>query len=311
MLRRDFLACLSARVLAQNDDNSTAAALGLGGQKLLMVHADDAGMCHSVNLATQEALLGKAVASASIMVPCPWFSEIAELARAHPELDLGLHLTLTSEWKHYRWRPVAAPDRVKGLLDPDGYIWRDVRSAASHATAAEVEIELRAQIERARQFGVQFTHFDTHMGTLYARPDYFEVYTRLAKEYKVPCMLPDPARVPAAELRQYPITAEMILKKQAEGHVLLDRLVTGVPGRTVDERKESYRRFLRALEPGVTKLIVHLAKDDSEIRAVTGNWEQRWADFLFFTSDEARKLMASLQIRPVTYRELGAIAWKR
>src|SRR5688572_18365548 len=103
MLRRDFLACLSAPVLAQNADTSTAAALGFGGQKLLMVHADDAGMCHSVNLATQEALLTKAVASASIMVPCPWFSEIAELARAHPELDLGLHLTLTSEWKHYRW----------------------------------------------------------------------------------------------------------------------------------------------------------------------------------------------------------------
>ena len=202
---------------------------------------------------------------------------------------------------------MASPDRVKGLLDPDGYTWRDVRSTASHATAAEVEIELRAQIERARQFGVQFTHFDTHMGTLYARPDYFDVYTRLAKEYKVPCMLPNPTKVAAAELKQYPITAETILKKQAEGHVLLDRLVTGVPGRTVDERKESYRKFLRALEPGVTKLIVHLAKDDSEIRAVTGNWEQRWADFLFFTSDEARKLMASLQIRPVTYRELQSL----
>ena len=276
-----------------------------------MVHADDAGMCHSVNVATREALLSKSVASASIMVPCPWFSEIAELARANPDLDLGLHLTLTSEWRHYRWRPVAPPEKVKGLLDADGYIWRDVRSTASHASAAEVETELRAQIERARRFGVKFTHFDTHMGTLYARPDYFDVYTRLASEYKVPCMLPHPSGVPAAEMKEYPVTAEMILKKHAEGHVLLDKLVTGVPGRTVEERKDSYRKFLRALQPGVTKLIVHLAKNDPEIQAVTNSWEQRWADFSFFTSDEARKLLADLQIKPVTYRELGAIAYKR
>lgn len=311
MLRRDFLAFLAAPVLAQPSAQITAAALGKSGAKLLMVHADDAGMCHSVNLATCEALLSRSVASASIMVPCPWFNEIAELARTHPDLDLGLHLTLTSEWKHYRWRPVAPPERVKGLLDPDGYIWRDVRSTATHATAVEVETELRAQIERALQFGVKFTHFDTHMGTLYARPDYFDVYTNLAHEYKVPCMLPRPSGVPAAEMKQYPITAEMILKKESEGHVLLDRLVTGVPGRNVDERKESYRKFLRSLQPGVTKLIVHLAKDDAEIRAVTNSWEQRWADFLFFTSDEAKKLMTELQISSVTYRELGAIAWKR
>lgn len=311
MHRRDFLACLAAPVLAQTSEQTTAAALGKPAAKLLMVHADDAGMCHSVNLATREALLSRSVPSASIMVPCPWFTEMAELARTHPNLDLGLHLTLTSEWKHYRWRPVAPPDRVKGLLDPDGYIWRDVRSTATHATAAEVETELRAQIERARQFGVRFTHFDTHMGTLYARPDYFDVYTNLAREYKVPCMLPRASGVPAAEMKQYPITEEMILKKESEGHVLLDKLVTGVPGRTVEERKQSYRKFLRALQPGVTKLIVHLAKDDAEIRAVTNSWEQRWADFLFFTSAEAKKLMTELQISPMTYRDLGRIAWKR
>lgn len=311
MRRRDFLACFAAPVLAQTSEQTTAAALGKPGAKLLMVHADDAGMCHSVNLATREALLSRSVASASIMVPCPWFTEIAELARTNPDLDLGLHLTLTSEWKHYRWRPVAPPERVKGLLDPDGYIWRDARSTATHATAAEVETELRAQIERARQFGIKFTHLDTHMGTLYARPDYFEVYTNLAREYKIPCMLPRPSGVPAVEMKQYPVTAEMILKKESEGHVLLDRLVTGVPGRNVEERKESYRKFLRSVQPGVTKLIVHLAKDDAEIRAVTNSWEQRWADFLFFSSDEAKKLMTELQISPVTYRELGAIAWKR
>lgn len=304
MLRRSFLASAALPALAPAAE-STAVQLGHSpGDKLLMVHADDAGMCHSVNLATWKALEGGLVHSASIMVPCPWFPEMAEWARAHPQMDLGVHLTLTSEWKHYRWRPVAPPDKVKGLLDPDGFLFRDVKSVAQRASAAEVEIECRAQIERARQFGVAFTHVDTHMGTLYARPDYFDVYTRLALEYKVPCMIPRPEN---ARLEGYPITADMLTKKIAGGHVPLDHLVTGVPGRAVDDRRESYVKFLRELKPGVTKLIIHLAQDDAEIQAVTGNWRTRHADLVFFTGAEARRLMSELGIRGVTYREMGKL----
>ena len=200
---------------------------------------------------------------------------------------------------------------VKGLLDPDGCLWRDVRSTATHASAQEVETELRAQIERARTAGIKFTHLDTHMGTLYARPDYFEVYAKLGREYKVPCMMPRPTAEAAAEMREYPITKEMLERQEAAGHVLLDRLVTGVPGRTVEERAESYRKFLRELKPGVTKLIVHLAKDDAEIHSVTGSWLQRWADFSFFTGAESKKLMAENGIRPMTYREMGKIAYQK
>jgi chitin disaccharide deacetylase len=287
---------------------TTASQLGFGPEaKLLMVHADDAGMCHSANIATQEAMLGGLVSSASIMVPCPWFPEMADWAKQNANQDLGVHLTLTSEWKYLRWRPVAPVAQVKGLLDPDGFLWRDVRSAAAHATAAEVETELRAQIERARQFGVKFTHLDTHMGTLYARADYFDVYARLGREYKVPCMLPRPTAEAAAELKAYPVTADMLTALEKQGHVLLDRLVTGVKGRTVEERQVSYREFLAALKPGVTKLIIHLAKDDAEIRAVTGNWQTRWADYVFFTSAEARELLAQHKIKLTTYRELGRL----
>lgn len=304
MQRRFFLAGAGAGLWAQ----TTAEQLGAGGgAKLLMVHADDAGMCHSANVATQEAMQGGLVSSASIMAPCPWFPEMAVWAKENPQYDLGIHLTLTSEWKFLRWRPVAPAAQVKGLLDADGFLWRDVRSVAAHATAAEVETELRAQIARAKQFGIAFTHLDTHMGTLYARPDYFEVYARLALENKVPCMLPRPTPAAEAELKEYPITAEMIRALERKGHVLLDRLVTGVKGRTVEERRVSYREFLAALQPGVTKLIIHLAKDDAEIRAMTGNWQTRWADFVFFTSAEAKALMAEHQIRLTTYRELSRL----
>jgi len=308
MRRREFVGGLAVAALAQNGPGKTTAErLGQRDAKLLMVHADDAGMCHSVNAATREALLSGSVQSSSIMMPCPWVSEIADLAKEHPELDLGLHLTLTSEWKYYRWRPVSPAEKVKGLLDADGYLWRDVRAVAEHASAAEVETELRAQIERARHFGIRFTHVDTHMGTLYARPDYFEVYTKVAREAGVPCMLLRPTPEAAAEMKEYPITAEMLERKEREGYVLLDRLVTGVPGRSFAERRESYRKLLRELKPGVTKLIVHLAKDDAEIRAVSNAWEQRWSDFQFWTSEEARSLLKENGIRPVTYRELGKL----
>ncbi|MDX2151624.1 MAG: polysaccharide deacetylase family protein [Bryobacteraceae bacterium] len=285
---------------------AAALAAAQPTKKQLIVHADDVGMCHSVNVASIKALSTGAVQSASIMMPCPWVSEIAAWARDNSRADLGLHLTLTSEWIRYKWRPLSPPSAVPNLLDPDGFLFRDVRSVATRATAAEVETELRAQIAFARKLGIAFTHFDTHMGTLYARKDYFDVYTKLAKEHSVPCMIPRPSEATRAQVSQYPITEEMLAQKGREGFPLLDWLVTGVPGNTVEERKASYRKFLRELKPGVTKLIVHLAMDDPEIRAVTNSWEQRWADFLFFTSDEARALMKELDIEPFTYRQLGS-----
>ncbi len=280
-----------------------ATSVAAAPQKSLIVHADDAGMCHSANAATMEAMTQGSVSSASIMMPCPWVLEMAEWARGHKELDLGLHLTLTSEWKHYRWRPVATPDRVRGLLDPEGYMWRSEMDVARHASAAEVEIELRAQIERAKQFGIAFTHLDTHMGTLYTRPDYFDVYANLAREAGVPCMIPRPS--PELLARGTPITEQMLLAKEKAGVPLLDWLVTGVGGRTPAERRESYLKLITTLRPGVTKLIVHLAKDDTEIRSITGNWEQRWADFLFWSSPEAKQALANSSVRLFTYRELA------
>lgn len=293
MNRRSFLGSMAG------------AALAAQGVKRLIVHADDAGMCHSANVATIEAMERGLVSSASVMMPCPWVTELCAWAKANPKYDLGVHLTLTSEWKHYRWRPLTM---AKGLLDSEQYLWREVRSTAQNASAAEVEAELRAQIERARLYGLQFTHLDTHMGTLYARPDYFDVYGKLALENKVPCMLPDPAGIPEQELKAYPITPAMLEAKRAQGHRLLDRLVTGVPGRNYADRRVSYRKFIETLKPGVTKLIIHLAKDDAEIRSISGSWEYRWADYQFWTSNEAQDLLAQHQVQLYTYRELAKAA---
>lgn len=299
MQRRAFLTIAGAAV--------PSAVSQSPAPKRLIVHADDAGMCHSVNVATREALEKGMVSSASVMMPCPWVQEFCEWGRANPKHDLGLHLTLTSEWKYFRWRPLTSIDKVKGLIDSEGYMWRDVRSTATHASPAEIEAEIRSQVERAQLYGLQYTHFDTHMGTLYARPDYFEVYTRLAKEYKVPCMLPKPEGIPEEELKAYPITLDMLREKQRGGHAMLDRLITGVPGRNYAERRVSYRNLIAGLKPGVTKLIIHLAKDDAEIRAISGAWEYRWADYQFWTSQEAKDLLGEHNIELFTYRQLGLL----
>ena len=145
-------------------------------EKLLIIHADDVGMCHSVNEATILALEGGIVTSGSIMVPCPWFLEIAEYCRENPEADLGIHITLTSEWKHYRWRPVSSINKVPGLIDEEGYLWHSEEDVAKHASPAEVEIEIRAQVQRAIDFGIKPTHIDTHMGTVYETPEFFAAY---------------------------------------------------------------------------------------------------------------------------------------
>lgn len=296
MNRRRFVSTLAAAPLA---------AGAADGKKYLIVHADDAGMCHSANSATIEAMEKGLVSSASVMMPCPWVQEFTEWARTHPERDIGLHLTLTSEWRHYRWRPVASWSSVRGLIDKEGYLWRDVRSVAMNAKPEEIETELRAQIERAREYGVRFTHVDSHMGTLFARPDYFEIYVKLAEEYGVPCMLPRPNEENAADLKGYPITPEMLKEKEQAGLKMLDRLVLGVAGRTPAERRESYLKLIAGLKPGVTKLIIHLAKDDPEIRAITNNWEQRWSDFLFWTSDDARRALEKHNVELYTYRRLA------
>src|SRR6476659_7748545 len=154
--------------------------------KLLIVHADDLGVAHTVNDASIKAFASGLVNSGSIMIPCSWVPEIAAYARANPEADLGLHLTLTSEWKNYRWGPLLPGQTVASLLDEGGYLYLTESEAATHAKVEEVEKEIRAQIERARKLGIQPTHLDSHMGTLYQTKELFEVLIRVAKENKLP-----------------------------------------------------------------------------------------------------------------------------
>ena len=288
---------------------AASAVFAFGAEKKLILHADDFGMSHSVNVATMELLEKKAISSVSIMMPCPWVAEAVAWAARNQKLDIGLHLTLTSEWKTLRWGPVAPRDKVPGLLDPDGYLWRDVRSVATNATADEVETELRAQIEKAKRMGLRFTHIDTHMGTLYARPDYFEVYRKLGAEYGIPIMLPKPYE--GMEKPAPGSTIEYLNARQADfardGVFQLDRLITdGAPGeRTLDGRRKAYLETLRNLKPGVTMMILHPGILNDELSAATSRAADRDADYRIFLEKETHNLMKELGIELVGWQDVA------
>ncbi|MCC6445940.1 MAG: polysaccharide deacetylase family protein [Armatimonadetes bacterium] len=298
-----LLACLSAP--ARAEEKPLAERLGYrADDRLLIIHADDAGMCHSVNEATTRALEKGIVTCASIMVPCPWFPEIARYAREHPEADFGVHLTLTSEWQFYRWRPVAPTGEASGLLDKEGFLPRGVEETVLKASPGEVEKEIRSQIERARSFGIRPTHIDSHMGTLFAGK-FYPVYTRTAREMNVMPMLPAPTPEIRALSRQFGIDAEATaaaLKK--EGFVFIDTLVTGAGGDTLEERRENYYNILRNLKPGVTEIIVHLSMDDEEIRHIANHWQARWNEYRIFTDPKTKDMIDFLGVKLIGYKDL-------
>lgn len=313
MNRRALLAALPlATAAAAAEPPSLVERLGYpANTRLLNIHIDDIGMSHSANAASIEALTKGIGSSGSVMVPCPWFVEIAQWWKQNSSADLGLHLTLTSEWQRYRWGPTAPRERVPGLLDPEGYLWRSEQDVVKHASPAEVELEIRTQIRRARQFGLEPTHIDSHMGTLFSDPRFFEVYVRVGQEMGVLPMVMEPTVETVAAAKaldiDYPVLAAR-LKKQSL--VLIDRLNTGLKGRTLEERQASFRDVVTGLKPGVTELIVHLSMDDPEIRNITGNWEARFSDYRILMDSEMKRFLEQNGVKLVGYRPLMDL-WKK
>ncbi len=270
--------------------------------KLLIVHADDLGVAHSVNAASINALETGSVSSASIMAACPWLSEIASYARAHPEADLGMHLTLTSEWATYRWGPVSPADQVPTLVARDGYLYPSELEAAARISPKEAEAEIRAQIEKARAFGISPTHLDSHMGILFKTKELFEALLRVGHDYKLPVLI----------CKEFFQGADFFPSCLSPGDIVLDRMISIGPDVAAERWEDFYIDAIENLQPGVTIFLVHLAYDDEEMRAVTfdhPNWGAAWRqrDFGFFTSSECRKALADNGVKPIAWREIGKL----
>jgi predicted glycoside hydrolase/deacetylase ChbG (UPF0249 family) len=263
--------------------------------KLLIIHADDLAVAHSEDAASFDALDKHAATSASIMVPCPWLTEVAAYAKSHPDVDLGLHLTLTAEWKTYRWGTVESKDKVPSLLDRDGYLWPEVAPALEHIKADDAERELRAQVEHAIAVGIHPTHLDSHMGVLLARPDLIAVYVKVAHEYKLPFLGMLTPNAPAGVF--------------SDKDVMLDSVVIANPTVQSANWKNFYLDAIKNLKPGLTEFIVHLAHDDAESQAVMVDhpdygaaWRQR--DYDAITSPELKKALEDNHVILIRWSDL-------
>ena len=291
------LLLLGLNVAAQT--KSTAERLGYpAGSKLLILHADDLAVAHSVDAASFDALNSGAVSSASIMVPCPWLTEVADYAKTHPDADLGLHLTLTSEWKTYRWGSVDSSDKVPSLLQPDGTFYSTTDQVAAKAKPDEAEREIRAQVERALAVGIHPTHLDSHMGSLFSTPALFAVYVKVAHEYHLPFL----AMI-------LPSDRGRLTSLLAPSDFVLDNVVIAGEGLKPDQTKAFYLNAVKNLQPGLTEMIVHLGHDDSELQAVMVDhvdygaaWRQR--DFDIVTSAEFKQALHDNHVILVHWREL-------
>jgi hypothetical protein len=238
--------------------------------RLLVIHADDLGMAHSVNRATFEALEKGWVTSASILVPCPWFPEVARFARTHPQADLGIHLALNSEWTGFRWGPTSPADAVPSLLDEEGYLPLLETAPAERARLPEVERELRAQVARARSAGISITHLDSHMAALFQSAALFEIYRRVGDELRIPVLIERIGERGGARSAWAPAATES---------ALVDQVVSISPGVAAKDWLVAYEKLLAPLPPGVYQLIVHLAYDDEEMRGATSDhpdWGAAW-----------------------------------
>ncbi len=290
------------------------------GSRVVILHVDDAGMSYDSNLGTIRALEEGVATSASVMMPCPWVPGFVRYLKEHPTVDAGLHLTLTSEWKDYRWHPLTGT-ASKGLIDSEGAFWHGADEVVQHASADEVEAEIRAQLNRARQMGFEPTHLDSHMGTLFAKTAFLKRYLKVGMETGVPVMFPGGHNTIIGEQTQAGVAQKMLArlvgkKLWKSGLPVLDDLHNYSYSWTLPEgtepTDENLQRFktakyieaLRSLQPGVTMVIMHCTAPTEVFTYISNSGPTRKGDLLAMLDPALRKAIADEKIILTTWREL-------
>jgi chitin disaccharide deacetylase len=277
--------------------------------RLLVIEAEDLGMAHSIDKASFEALEKGWVTTAGILVPGPWFPEVLRWSRSHPNADLGIRLDLNSDWSSYRWRPVSGLERDSGLTDPGGYLSSSAVNVAKHATPAEVEGELRAQIDMAKRAGIPITHLDNHMRTMMITPALFQLYWKMGQEYGLPIMLPNQQVRLKGVATQNPGIYSFGGIDVGMASLPVDREVEIMPGLAKQDWLSAYEKTLDALPPGVYLLSVHLGYNDEELQAMTWdhpNWGAQWRqnDLDVVSSPEFQKFLKDKGFILVGWKDL-------
>jgi predicted glycoside hydrolase/deacetylase ChbG (UPF0249 family) len=301
----------TAQMTAESASGKTIAErLGYeANSRLLLIHADDFGMSHSINRATMEALEKNWVGSASVMTPCPWFQEAAVWAQTHPEADLGLDLTLNSEWSPYRWGPVSTQKKDSSLFDADGYLPLTTQNVIVGAKAADLEVEGQAQIEKAQHFGIHLSHIDAHMSTMTSSAEMSKIYIGLGEKYKIPLLL---------QKRDISVWNKLQISKNTKRYgtqlpshsIVLDAILQIMPGVPKSDWLEAYKKLLNQLPPGTYELVVHLGYDDDEMRGMAQghpNWGAEWRqnDFDLVRNPEFQRFLKDQKFILISWKELA------
>ena len=316
-----FLFLLSSdSIFAQ--DSTYAEKLGFPkGAKVLILHIDDVGMSYDQNAGTIEVLEKGAAKSCSIMMTCPWVPGFFHYLKDHPETDAGLHLTLTSEWKDYRWPPLSGKSQVPGLVDKEGAMWASVEDVVKHATVDEVDKEIRAQLARALDMGFRPTHLDSHMGTLFASPAFMQKYIQLGIENKIPVMCPSGHNTLVTRDMKLDATSNGMMRNIGKmmwdaGLPVIDdlhntsyapHLPPGVKPTTENLRKyktEFYINALKELKPGITYMIMHCIRPTEVFAYISDSGPVREGDYLAMMNPEFKKALEREGIIVTTMREL-------
>lgn len=290
--------------------NPALKRLGLADDaRVVVLHADDIGMCQSTLPAYRETLDFGVLSSAATMVLCPWFTGLARFLRERagdPRMDMGAHLTLNCEWRDYRWGPLSTRNPASGLMAADGGLWHWAREVVASADLSALEGELRAQIERALAEGIELSHIDTHMLTLW-HPRLLPSYLRVAFEYCLPLFMMrraadmfDAANVPLSAIEE---TQALIDEAEARGMPFFDELQV-LPLDSAEDRLAAGRRALAAARPGLTNMLIHPAVDTPELRAIAPDWRCRVADHALFVSEAWREAVAASGVHVIGFRAL-------
>ena len=305
---------------SQMGDSTYAEKLGFPkGAKVVILHVDDAGMSFDSDAGTMQAMTKGVANSCSVMMPCPWVPHFVQFLKQHPQLDAGLHLTLTSEWRAYRWGPLAGKSAVPGLVDSTGSLWANVEDVVKHATADEVEKEMEAQLDRARTMGFEPTHFDSHMGTLFASPAFLERYVQLGIRHRIPVMFPGghaaliaaQNKIDGQQLEQLRTVGNLLW---ASGLPVLDDLHnTTYTWKPPNNLKTSYKRnyktgqyiaALKELKPGLTMLIMHCTAPTDVFKEISDSGPNRKADLEAMLDPAFREALKKEKIILTTWREI-------
>ena len=304
-------------------DSTYAERLGYPrGARVVVLHVDDVGMSLDANWGAVDAMTKGVATSCSVMMTCPWVPGFFHYLKEHPQTDAGLHLTLTSEWKDYRWGPLAGRPSVPGLVDAEGALWPDVADVVKHATPDEVEREIRAQVERALQFGFRPTHLDSHMGTLFATPGFVQRYVKVGMEFGIPIMFPGGHNTLIAKQLAAATQSDMAMARAvgrqlwAAGLPVIDdlhndsyglKLPEGVRPTVRNIRAHATRFYmdaLRSVKPGITYVIMHCIRPTEVFPHISGSTQVRHGDMLAMTNPELRAFIEREGIVLTTMREL-------